>query len=76
MSELPTLTADHESEAPPTGGDELPWSYLEPKQFVGDRSIPLPRVKLGRGARAALWALRIFVLAVSAMVIYTFVTQL
>ena len=76
MPELPTLSADHESEAPPTGGDEPPWSYLEPKQFVGDRSIPLPRVKLGPGAGAALWALRIFVLVVSAMIIYTFVAQL
>jgi len=76
LSELPTLTPDREREAPPPAGDELPWSYLEPKQFVGDRSIPLPRVKLGPGAGAALWALRIFVLVVSAMVIYTFVVQL
>ncbi len=76
MSELPTATPDQESEWSPAGGDEPPWSYLEPKQFVGDRSIPLPRVTLGPGAAAALWALRIFVLVVSAMVIYTFVAQL
>ena len=76
LSELPTLTTQHESEAPGIEGEELPWSYLEPKQLVGDRSIPLPRVKLGPGAAAALWALRIFVLVVSAMVIYTFVAQL
>jgi hypothetical protein len=76
LSELPTLITDRESEAPPPASDDLPWSYLEPKQFVGDRSIPLPRVKLGPGAGAALWALRIFVLVVSAMVIYTFVVQL
>ena len=76
MSELRTPTTDHEPEAAPTAGEEPPWSYLEPKQFVGDRSIPLPRVKLGPGASAALWVLRIFVLVVSAMVIYTFVAQL
>jgi hypothetical protein len=73
---MPTLTTPHVREAPRTGGDEPPWSFLEPKQFVGDKSIPLPRAQLGRGAGAALWALRIFVLAVSAMVIYTFVAQL
>jgi hypothetical protein len=75
-SEMPTPTTHHETETPRTGGDEPPWSFLEPKQFVGDKSIPLPRARLGPGASAALWALRIFVLVVSAMVIYTFVAQL
>ncbi|HEV2998995.1 MAG TPA: hypothetical protein VGX16_07790 [Solirubrobacteraceae bacterium] len=50
--------------------------YLEPDQLVADTSIPVPRARLGRGARIGLWALRVFVVAVSAMVIYTFFAQL
>lgn len=74
---MPTLTTTpHEREAPRTGGGEAPLSYLEPKQFVVDKSIPVPRAQLGPRASAALWVLRIFVLVVSAMVIYTFVAQL
>ena len=73
---MTTLTTHDDNEAPRIAGDEPPWSYLEPKQYVGDRSIPLPRAKLAPRAAAALWALRIFVLVVSAMVIYTFVAQL
>ena len=39
-------------------------------------SQPLPRAALSRRAALALWALRAFVLVVSAMVIYAFVEQL
>ncbi len=50
--------------------------HLERAQFVAETSRPVPLMRLGAGATAALWALRIFVLVVSAMVIYTFVVQL
>jgi hypothetical protein len=52
------------------------YGYLEPDQLSIDRAIPLPRARVGPKVAVALWALRIFVLIVSAMVIYTFVAQL
>ena len=50
--------------------------YLEHDQLVVDTSRPVNRMVLSRRASAALWALRVFVVVVSAMVIYTFVAQL
>ena len=50
--------------------------FLERDQLVADTSQPVPRAQLGRRASAALWGLRVFVLVVSFMVIYTFVQQL
>ena len=50
--------------------------YLERDQLVADRRVPVGRASLGRGARLSLWALRVFVVVVSAMVIYTFIAQL
>lgn len=50
--------------------------FLERDQLVSDKSRPVPRAPVGRGANAALWGLRIFLLIVSAMVIYTFFSQL
>ena len=50
--------------------------FLERDQLVADKSRPLPRARLGRRASVALWGLRAFVLIVSAMVIYTFTSQL
>ena len=50
--------------------------FLEPDQLVVDKSRPLGRAELSSRARHALWALRVFVLLVSAMVIYTFFQQL
>ncbi len=49
---------------------------LERDQLVAETSRPVSRVALGRRARAALWALRVFVLVVGAMVIYTFIAAL
>jgi hypothetical protein len=51
-------------------------AYLEPDQLAADRTRPLPRAKLGRRAVVGLWALRVFCVLVSLMVIYTFVSQL
>jgi len=50
--------------------------FLERDQLVADRRQPRARAKLGRFTSVALWSLRIFVLVVGAMVIYTFLAQL
>ena len=55
---------------------DTPVGFLEPGQLTRDRRTPVPRAELGRGAAAALWALRIIVLVLVIMVIYTFFTQL
>jgi hypothetical protein len=49
---------------------------LERDQFVSETSRPVPRAELSRRATIALWALRVFVVLVSLMVIYTFFYQL
>ena len=36
----------------------------------------LPPAPLGRWSRLGLWALRVFVVTVGAMVVYTFISQL
>jgi hypothetical protein len=70
------LPTEHVIE-PPSSDDELELvMFLEPDQLVVDKSRPVPRAQLTERANAGLWALRIFVLVVSAMVIYTFVSQL
>jgi hypothetical protein len=68
-------TQDH-SAAEPGPDEEGLVMFLEPDQLVSDRSRPVPRARLSRRANVALWALRVFVLVVSAMVIYTFIAQL
>lgn len=55
--------------------DERLVQFLEPDQLVADKARPVARARLSGRAKAALWALRVFVLVVSAMVIYTFVSQ-
>ncbi len=50
--------------------------FLERDQLVADTSQPVPRARLGPAVKIALWGLRIFVLVVSFMVLYTFVHQL
>jgi hypothetical protein len=50
--------------------------HLERDQFVAETSRPVPAAALGRHAILGLWALRVFVVLVSAMVIYTFVVNL
>ena len=55
--------------------DELLFA-LEPDQLVAASSRTLPRYILGRTATLALWALRGFVLIITALVVYTFVLSL
>ncbi|HEY5261074.1 MAG TPA: hypothetical protein VIJ33_03100 [Solirubrobacteraceae bacterium] len=50
--------------------------HLERDQFVDETSRPVARAVLGSRATAGLWALRVFVVLVSLMVIYTFIDQL
>ena len=50
--------------------------HLERDQFVAETSRPVPRAALSARAAAALWALRVFVVLVSLMVVYTFIDQL
>jgi hypothetical protein len=50
--------------------------HLERDQFVAETSRPVPRAVLSARATAGLWALRVFVVLVSLMVIYTFFDQL
>jgi hypothetical protein len=60
---------------PPRLDEEL-FMSLERDQLVAGRHRALPPARLSPRARLALWALRIFVLVLGAMVIYTFVAQL
>jgi hypothetical protein len=50
--------------------------HLERDQFVAQTSKPVARAALRPRTVAALWALRVFVVLVSLMVIYTFIAQL
>jgi len=50
--------------------------YLERDQLEAEMERRLPRAQLGRGAQIGLWLLRVFVLLLAFMVIYTFVAQL
>ena len=55
--------------------DELV-GYLERDQLEVEMDKTLPPARLGRLSRLGLWALRVFVVAVGGMVIYTFVAGL
>ncbi|HEY5388228.1 MAG TPA: hypothetical protein VIL79_10040 [Thermoleophilia bacterium] len=56
-------------------GEELV-GYLERDQLEEAMDTRLPPAQLGRWSRVGLWALRVFVIAVGAMVIYTFIAGL
>jgi hypothetical protein len=55
--------------------DELV-GYLERDQLEVEMDKRLPPARLSRWGRLGLWALRVFVVAVGGMVIYTFVAGL
>jgi hypothetical protein len=50
--------------------------FLEPGQLTAATRRPVLRAQLGRRATIALWALRVLVIILSAMVIYTFFSRL
>jgi hypothetical protein len=61
---------------PPERFEDERVMHLERGQLVTETSRPVPRAALSARAVAALWALRVFVVLVSLMVIYTFIDQL
>jgi hypothetical protein len=67
--------AEHNLQPQERYEDEL-IMHLERDQFVIETSRPVPQAMLGAGATAGLWLLRVFVVLVSVMVIYTFIYQL
>ncbi|MGO9322716.1 MAG: hypothetical protein ACLQBY_18195 [Solirubrobacteraceae bacterium] len=67
--------AEQDLQAQERAEDEL-IMHLERDQFVAETSRPVPRAPLSARASAGLWALRVFVVLVSLMVIYTFIEQL
>ena len=50
--------------------------HLERDQFVAETSRPVARAPFTPSVTAALWALRVFAVVVSLMVVYTFIRQL
>jgi len=67
----------HEIEYRPEGHHESQLiESLEPDQLVAAVAKPLPRLRLSRPVRIALWAIRIFVVIISVLVVYTFIVQL
>jgi hypothetical protein len=73
--DAPTAIRERDLQAQERPEDEL-IMHLERDQFVAETSRPVPRAPLSARAIAGLWALRVFVVLVSLMVIYTFVEQL
>lgn len=51
-------------------------AWLEPDQLVATSSLPLPRMQLSRRRDVAFWALRIFVLLTTGLVVYVFIASL
>jgi hypothetical protein len=61
---------------PPSTDHEELIEYLESDQLVRERSRPVERRPMNRRVALALWTLRVFVIVVGAMVIYTFIARL
>jgi hypothetical protein len=70
-----TAEETHDSCAPERYEDGL-IMHLERDQLVFETSRPVRRAELSARATAGLWALRVFVVLVGLMVIYTFIAQL
>jgi hypothetical protein len=56
--------------------DEILPNYLEADQVATETSRPVPRARLSRKAVIALWALRVFAVLGSGMVVYVFIVNL
>jgi hypothetical protein len=67
--------AERDLQAQERAEDEL-IMHLERDQFVAETSRAVPPAALSARTTAALWALRVVVVLVSLMVIYTFFAQL
>jgi hypothetical protein len=66
-------TPDHQQHIYLGEPDEDLIESLEPDQLVSAMDIAVPRRQFSRSLSVALWALRVFLLTVTAMVIYVFV---
>ena len=62
--------------APRETEDEPLIEHLERDQLVAETLRPVAPAQLSRRVLAGLWALRVFAVLVSAMVIYTFIARL
>ncbi len=69
-------SADHVRHIYEGEPDEDLVAALEPDQLVYARDRRLPQRRLGGWAQVGLWALRLFVLGTTALVVYTFVASL
>jgi hypothetical protein len=70
------LIDDRPDAQPEERADDELIMHLERDQLVVATSRPVLRAALSPRAARALWALRVFVVLVSVMVVYTFVDQL
>lgn len=52
------------------------FEHLEPEQLSAYIRQPVARAPLSTRVQAGLWILRVFVIILSVMVIYTFISQL
>jgi hypothetical protein len=75
-----TDTLDTDTRLPSAAADTNPEQelvmFLERDQLTSDTAIPVTRAHLTKRLNTTLWALRVFVIVVSAMVIYTFAAHL
>ena len=62
--------------SPQTERDQELVMFLERDQLMADTTVPLPRAPLSKRANTALCALRIFIILISIIVIYTFAAKL
>ncbi len=77
LSDAPRSATAEETDLQPQEHfeDEL-IMHLERDQFVAETSRPVPPAELGARATAGLWALRVLVVLIGLMVLYTFIDQL
>ena len=72
--DLEALTPEHRRHIYEGEPEEGLIEYLEPDQLVEAMESSVPRRSLGRPAQMGLWALRIFVLVLAALVAFTFIS--
>jgi len=72
----PRATIDERDPRRPRRPEDELVMHLERDQLVAATSRPVPSAVLSPRVRAGLWALRVFVVLVSLMVIYAFAYQL
>jgi hypothetical protein len=70
------LTEEHRRHIFEGEPDEDLIEGLEPDQLVEVMNLPLPRARVGPVVSAGLWALRVFLLVLAGMAVYSFVAAL